>query len=238
MAPIALSAPSSPPHSPTSTNTPGTQGSSSSPSSSSSTPLNQYRGYDHVQWYVGNAKQAASYYVTRFGFRALAYRGLETGCRVLASHVVGNGRVTFVLTSPLRSLDCVEGLGREERELLREVHAHLSRHGDGVKDVAFAVDDVGAVLRAAVRGGAEVVSQLRVLRDAEGEVKVAIIKTYGDTTHTLVERGRYRGVFLPGYRSEVGRVDALTRFLPEVRLQVVDHCVGNQDWGEMEEVCQ
>ncbi len=187
---------------------------------------------------MGNAKQAASYYVTRFGFRALAYRGLETGSRALASHVVRNGGVTLVLTSPLRSAEGLAGLAPEEEQvLLREVHRHLSRHGDGVRDVAFAVDDVEAVYRAAVARGAETVAEPRLLVDKEGEVKVATIKTYGDTTHTLVERGRYRGVFLPGYRSEVGKVDALVGLLPEVQLQDVDHCVGNQDWGGMEEVC-
>lgn len=191
-----------------------------------------------MHWYVGNAKQAASYYITRFGFRLLAYRGLETGSRAVASHVVSNGNVTFVLTSPLRSVDRAEGLSREERAVLGEVHDHLSRHGDGVKDVAFEVDDVDAVFHVAMAKGAEVVSQPRVVGDKDGEVKVATIKTYGDTTHTLVERGSYRGSFLPGYRSEVGKVDALTRLLPEVELEAVDHCVGNQDWGEMEEVCE
>ncbi|ERF72239.1 4-hydroxyphenylpyruvate dioxygenase 1 [Endocarpon pusillum Z07020] len=226
MAPIALSPPSSP--------SPRTAATQASPSVS----LNRYRGYDHVHWYVGNAKQAASYYMTRFGFRLVAYRGLETGSRAVASPVVSNGHVTFVLTSPLRSRDRAEGFGREESALLAEVHEHLSRHGDGVKDVAFEVDDVEAVFHGAVAKGAGVVSQPRVLGDKEGEVKVATIKTYGDTTHTLVERGSYRGSFLPGYRSEVGKVDALTRFLPEVELEAVDHCVGNQDWGEMEEVCE
>ncbi len=229
MAPIAVSLP--PP-------SPSTTGSTASQLSSSS--INQYRGYDHIHWYVGNAKQAASYYITRFGFQRLAYRGLETGCRTLASHVVGNGDVTFVLSSPLRGLDKGEGSGfsEEERKVLREVHAHIERHGDGVCDVAFAVDDVDAVYNVAVRNGAGVVSPPRVLRDKEGEVKVATIKTYGDTTHMLVERGAYRGAFLPGFRSEVHRADPLARLLPRVELEAVDHCVGNQDWGEMERVCE
>src|SRR5204863_1819883 len=96
--------------------------------------LSSYRGYDHVQWYVGNAKQAASYYVCRMGFEQIAYRGLETGSRAIASHVVRNGSVTFVLTSPLRSLDQLSHLTSEEQDLLNEIHAHLERHGDGVKD--------------------------------------------------------------------------------------------------------
>jgi 4-hydroxyphenylpyruvate dioxygenase len=224
MAPIAVSPPPSPP---TTTHPP--------PSSS----LNQYLGYDHIHWYVGNAKQAASYYITRFGFRLIAYRGLETGSRVLASHVVSNGDVTFVLTSPLRGLDNIPaGCSDEERELLREVHEHLERHGDGVKDVSFAVDSVDAVYDAAVRNGAVIVSAPRVLRDMEGEVKVATIRTYGDTTHTLVGRGTYHGVFLPGYRPEMRKVDPLERFLPGVELEAVDHCVGNQGWEEMEGVCE
>ena len=92
-----------------------------------------YRAYDHVQWYVGNAKQAAAFYVSRMGFERIAYRGLETGSRVLASHVVRNGAVTFVLSSPLRGLDNLDKLDTEEQQLLREIHGHLERHGDGVK---------------------------------------------------------------------------------------------------------
>jgi 4-hydroxyphenylpyruvate dioxygenase len=236
MAPIAISPP------PTSSTSPPTKDASSSSS------LNQYRGYDHIHWYVGNAKQAASYYVTRFGFQRVAYRGLETGSRVIASHVVRNGDVTFLLSSPLRGLGSCDqshaGAGRdarfseEEKEALREIHAHLERHGDGVKDVAFEVDNVDAVFGAAVRNGARVVGEPKVLRDRDGEVKVATIKTFGDTTHTLVERRAYTGVFLPGYRSDVGRVDPMSRFLPRVELEAVDHCVGNQDWEEMEGVCE
>ena len=126
----------------------------------------------------------------------------------------------------------------EEREALKEIHAHLERHGDGVKDVAFGVDDVDAVYDAAVRNGARVVARPAVLRDRDGEVRVATIRTFGDTTHTLVERTGYRGVFMPGYRSEAGKVDPVSRLLPKVELDAVDHCVGNQDWEEMESVCE
>lgn len=236
-----------------------------SPSSSSSSPppshasddvdtgtdpdlsLARYKGYDHVHWYVGNAKQAASYYVSHFGFRHLAYRGLETGSRVLASHVVRNGGVTFVLTSPLRARRCGQGKGErwsdEENELLNEVHDHLEKHGDGVKDVSLAVDSVDAVFDAAVRGGAVVVCAPRTLRDkpdaTAGEVRLATIKTYGDTTHTLVERRNYSGAFLPGYRSARHESDdAVEALLPLVDFDAVDHCVGNQDWGEMDQICE
>lgn len=233
MAPIAISPPLSPPTTTRSSRTSTTTQFPPSPSS-----LNQYRGYDHVHWYVGNAKQVASYYITRFGFHRLAYRGLETGSRILASHVVGNGDVTFVLTSPLRGLDKADSFTAEERAQLREIHEHLEKHGDGVKDVAFEVDDVDAVYGAAVRNGALVVSKPRALVDKGGTVKVATVRTYGDTTHTLVERRAYKGAFLPGYRSDVGKVDSLAKFLPEVRLEAVDHCVGNQGWEEMDAVCE
>lgn len=95
--------------------------------------INTYRGYAYVHWYVGNAKQAASFYVTRMGFRRVAYKGLETGSRAIASHVVSNGNVTFILTSPLRHADYIGSLSQEDRMLLKEIHEHLEQHGDAVK---------------------------------------------------------------------------------------------------------
>ncbi|KAL2217552.1 4-hydroxyphenylpyruvate dioxygenase [Thermoascus aurantiacus ATCC 26904] len=200
--------------------------------------LNSYRGYDHVHWYVGNAKQAASFYVTRMGFERIAYRGLETGSRAICSHVVRNGDITFVLTSPLRSLDQLDKVSPDERELLKEIHAHLEKHGDAVKDVAFEVDSVDAVFGAALKNGAKIVSHPKVLEDDLGQVKVATLQTYGETTHTLVERKSYRGGFLPGYRMETDAKDPVSALLPEVRLKRIDHCVGNQDWYEMDKVCE
>jgi 4-hydroxyphenylpyruvate dioxygenase len=108
----------------------------SSPSLSNATPssdVSAYRGYHHVHWYVGNAKQAASFYVSRMGFERVAYRGLETGSRVTASHVVRNGNVTFVLTSPLRCLEQSTRFSKEDAQLLREIHEHQEKHGDAVK---------------------------------------------------------------------------------------------------------
>lgn len=200
--------------------------------------LASYKGYDHVHWYVGNAKQAASYYITRMGFERVAYRGLETGCRSICSHVVRNGDITFILTSPLRSLDQLDRFPPEEQELLKEIHRHLEQHGDGVKDVAFEVDSVDAVFYAAVKNGAKVVSHPKILEDEHGHVKVATIQTYGQTTHTLIERGAYHGAFLPGYRMESGKSDPITNLLPGVQLKRIDHCVGNQDWEEMDKVCE
>ncbi|OQE26778.1 hypothetical protein PENSTE_c005G06171 [Penicillium steckii] len=208
------------------------------PSVSDGGSLASYRGYDSVHWYVGNAKQAATYYITRMGFKRVAYRGLETGCRSTCSHVVRNGNITFILTSPLRSQSQLDRFTPEEQETLREIHAHLEQHGDAVKDVAFEVDDVDAVFSAATRNGAKAVSAPQVLEDKDGCVKVATIQTYGQTTHTLIERGGYRGAFLPGYRAETGPEDPVAKYLPEVRLKRIDHCVGNQDWDEMDKVCE
>ncbi|PWY91908.1 4-hydroxyphenylpyruvate dioxygenase [Aspergillus sclerotioniger CBS 115572] len=219
MAPSAISTPSSPQPQPTS-------------------DIASYKGYDHVHWYVGNAKQAASYYVTRMGFKRIAYSGLETGSRTTCSHVVRNGDITFILTSPLRSLDQADRFTPEEQKSLREVHEHLEQHGDGVKDVSFEVDSVDAVYQAAVANGAKVISAPCNLEDKDGYVRVATIQTYGETTHTLLERKSYRGAFLPGYRYESGDEDPITAFLPGVHLNRIDHCVGNQDWDEMDRVCQ
>lgn len=212
--------------------------SSTPPPSSGASSLASYRGYDHVHWFVGNAKQAASYYITRMGFRRVAYRGLETGSRTICSHVIRNGDITFVLTSPLRSQDQIERFTAEEQAQLREVHYHIEQHGDAVKDVSFEVDDVDAVFHAALKNGAKVVSEPRILEDSDGHVKIATIQTYGQTTHTLLERSHYRGAFLPGYRTEAGNEDPVSKFLPDVHLKRIDHCVGNQDWNEMDKICE
>ncbi|KAK7515132.1 Glyoxalase/Bleomycin resistance protein/Dihydroxybiphenyl dioxygenase [Phyllosticta citriasiana] len=201
--------------------------------------LSNYQGYHSVHWYVGNAKQAAAYYVTRMGFERVAYKGLETGSRGMASHVVRNGKVTFVLSSPLRS---VQGCGKvaeiDEREakLVEELHAHQAKHGDAVKDVTFEVDSVDAVYEHAIANGAVSIAAPYTMSDKEGAVRMATITTYGDTTHTLIGTRNYRGVFLPGYRAETTR-DPISKFLPSVDLEAVDHCVGNQDWDEMEDAC-
>lgn len=201
-----------------------------------------FHGYDHITWYVGNAKQAASYYTTRLGFYPIAYKGLETSSRYLASHVVGNGSIRFVLTSPLKSytsLDGDEPITSEERSLLKEVYQHLEKHGDAVKDVSFEVDDVEGVYRQAVEQGAVSVQPPRTRSDDDGSVTTAIIRTYGDTTHTLISRSSYHGVFLPGYKAiPANKADPLQKLLPTVTLEAIDHCVGNQDWGQMQAACE
>ena len=198
--------------------------------------ISTYSGYDHVHWWVGNAKQAASFYVTRMGFSYVAYRGLETGSRSVASHVVRNGKVTFVLTSPLRGADT--SLCEEDQAIIEQMHKHQQSHGDAVKDVAFTVDNVEAVYAAAVKNCAVSIAPPKTLTDQYGTVKLATIKTYGDTTHTLVERQQYSGPFMPGFRSEQGRKDPIAKYLPNVSLETIDHCVGNQDWDEMDNACE
>jgi len=200
-----------------------------------------FHGYDHITWYVGNAKQAASYYTTRLGFYTVAYKGLETGSRYIASHVVANGAIRFVLTSPLKSYTALEDdepISPEDRQLLKEIYAHLEKHGDAVKDVAFEVDNVEAVYRQAVSEDAISIQAPRTIADEDGQVTTAIIRTYGDTTHTLISRDSYNGPFLPGFKSvPSSKLDPLQKLLPSVTLEAIDHCVGNQDWGNMEAAC-
>jgi 4-hydroxyphenylpyruvate dioxygenase len=202
-------------------------------------PHANFVGYDHVTWYVGNAKQAASYYTSLFGFKHIAYRGLETGSRYFASYVVANNDVRFVFTSPLRSAEHLpedEPISDADRTLLKEVHAHLEKHGDAVKDVAFEVDDVEGVYYKAVEGGAQAVQAPRVTKDPEfGSVTTASICTYGDTTHALISRNNYTGPFLPGFRE--GKKTTASVALPDIPLARIDHCVGNQSWNEMVSAC-
>lgn len=225
MAPIAVSPPQSPSTQPV----------------TDEASLQSYRGYHHVHWWVGNAKQAASYYMMRMGFERVAYKGLETKSRAVASHVVRNGGVTFVLSSPLRSLEAIEKgseFSDEEKALVREMHAHMEKHGDAVKDVAFEVDSVDGVYESAIAAGAVVVRAPHTQSaGSDGAVRLATIQTYGDTTHTLIQKLDYTGTFLPGYRSETA-VDPAARFLPQIDLEAIDHCVGNQDWDEMEGACE
>lgn len=202
-------------------------------------PPPSFNGYDHVTWWVGNAKQAASFYNSFFGFKTIAYRGLETGSRYFASYAVANNDVRFVFTSPIRSYKHLpedEPISPEDRHLLREMHDHLEKHGDAVKDVAFEVDNVDGVYERAVAAGAESVQPPLTTGDKEqGHVRTAVIRTYGDTTHTLVSRRHFRGAFLPGFRA--AGPPPTTVAAPPVPLARIDHCVGNQDWNEMASAC-
>ncbi|KAF3070994.1 4-hydroxyphenylpyruvate dioxygenase [Daldinia childiae] len=199
-----------------------------------------FQGYDHITWWVGNAKQAASYYTTLFGFETVAYRGLETGSRYFTSHVVACGDVRFVFTSPIRSyayLPKDEPATEDERKQLKEMHDHLERHGDAVRDVAFEVDSVEGVYNHAVEQGAVSVQPPTLHRDKQhGDVLTAVIRTYGDTTHTLISRRNYTGPFLPGFQARSSPPSST--ILPRVDLARIDHCVGNQSWDDMVAACE
>ncbi|XP_014232849.1 4-hydroxyphenylpyruvate dioxygenase [Trichogramma pretiosum] len=179
--------------------------------------------FDHLTFWVGNAKQAASYYCARMGFEPLGYRGLETGSRRKASHAVRQNQIVFVFESAYEPDD-------------EEMALQLGRHGDGVRDIALGVLDIEAILDHAKSRGAEVVRDLWHEEDEHGRVKFATIRTYGDTRHTLVDRSEYRGFFLPGYKRQAE--DAIVELLPKVDLKFIDHIVGNQPDGRMEPVAE
>lgn len=194
-----------------------------------------YIGFDYIGWYVGNARQTVSYFVNHYGFSVLAYRGPETGSYATTAYVVGNGAARFVFTAPLSSPDSSwdTRASEDERRLCAEIHAHLTKHGDGVKDISFQVDDVHGVWEHAVANGAQPVRAPELLKSDDGEVLVAAIQTFGDTVHTLVNRSAYSGTFLPGFKA-VERRDSLHEYLPKIDIVEIDHCVGNQPWDGLE----
>lgn len=179
-------------------------------------PIN---GTDHIEFYVGNAKQAAMYYQATFGFQLVAYRGPETGTRDRVSYVLQQDKIRFVLTSALSP----------EHEVAQHVH----EHGDGVKVLALWVDDVENAYNMAMERGAKSAFAPKTQKDEYGEVKIAAIRTYGETIHTLVERKNYHGVFLPGFVAKTSE-----RTVTPIGLKYVDHCVGNVELGRMNEWVQ
>jgi 4-hydroxyphenylpyruvate dioxygenase len=213
----------------------------------------EYVGFDHILWYVGNAKQAASYYITRMGFKAIAYRGPETGSPYLASYVIANGGAVFVLTGPVcgparteseKDNNVLQKATSEDRAVLAAIHEHLTTHGDGVKDVAFRVTgDVGAVWKRAIDNGAAAVAEPKSVKadsEGDGHIMTATVGTYGDTVHSLVNREHYadHAPFLPGYRVVDGDEDPINQILPPVEFLEIDHCVGNQTWGGVDRAVQ
>ncbi|MDP2189437.1 MAG: 4-hydroxyphenylpyruvate dioxygenase [Sphingobacteriaceae bacterium] len=174
-------------------------------------PLN---GTDYVEFYVGNAKQSAYYYQAAFGYKLVAYAGPETGLRDRASYVLQQGKIRLVLTTSLHPDS--------------EISEHVRKHGDGVKVLALWVDDARKSFEETTKRGAKPFSEPKVLKDADGEVVLASIHTYGETIHTFVERKNYNGLFMPGYIAPSWSVD-----VEPVGLLHVDHCVGNVGWGEM-----
>jgi 4-hydroxyphenylpyruvate dioxygenase len=177
-------------------------------------PLN---GVDFVEFYVGNARQAAHYYRSAFGMRLTGYSGPETGVRDRASYVLEQGLIRFVLTTALRPHDLIAD--------------HVLRHGDAVRDIALSVDDADAAFRETVKRGARAVREPFTVHDAQGEVRMASIAAYGDTLHTFVERRNYKGAFLPGFVA-IDTPDAVSR---PVGLKYIDHMVGNVGWNQMNE---
>lgn len=171
-------------------------------------------GTDYVEFIVGNAKQAAHFYKTAFGFQSLAYKGLETGCKDYASYVLVQDKIRLVLTTPLKSDS--------------PLNDHIVKHGDGVKVVALWVEDARKSWEETTKRGAKSYMEPTVEKDEHGEVVRAGIYTYGETVHMFVERKNYKGVFMPGY--EKWESD----YNPEpVGLKYIDHMVGNVGWNEM-----
>ena len=176
-------------------------------------PIN---GTDHIELYVGNAKQAAHYYKTAFGFQSVAYAGPETGMRDRASYVLQQGKIRLVLTSALKSTD--------------PVSQHVLKHGDGVKILALWVDDAYKSFEETTKRGAKPYMEPKTLTDEHGEVRLSGIYTYGETVHLFVERKNYKGAFMPGYQPWKSDYNPT-----ETGLLYVDHCVGNVGWNRMNE---
>lgn len=172
------------------------------------------QGTDYVEFYVGNAKQAAHYYKTAFGFQSLAYAGPETGVKDKASYVIRQNKLTFVLTTPLRAKN--------------EIADHIYKHGDGVKVIALKVDDAASAWKETTMRGAKSYLEPSTLTDESGNIVMSGIHIYGDTVHVFVERKDYKGVFMPGYREWKSGYNP-----PDTGLLYVDHCVGNVGWNQM-----
>lgn len=176
-------------------------------------PIN---GTDYIEFYVGNAKQAAHYYKTAFGFQSLAYAGPETGVRDRASYVLQQGKIRLIFTTALNSS--------------HPVAEHVKKHGDGVKVLALWVEDAYSAHEETTKRGGKSYMEPQTLTDEYGEVKMSGIYTYGETVHMFIERKNYNGVFMPGYREWKSDYNP-----EETGLLYIDHCVGNVGWNRMNE---
>jgi 4-hydroxyphenylpyruvate dioxygenase len=172
-------------------------------------------GIDHIELYVGNGIQAAHYFTHALGFRETAFAGLETGMRDRACHLLEQGRIRFLLTSPLHGGS--------------EIARHIAEHGDGVKTVALSVPDAEEAYRVAVRRGARGLIEPHEESDEHGTARLATIATYGETVHTFVQRDGYEGAFLPGFERADEARESTDHFTG------IDHVVGNVELGRMEE---
>lgn len=174
-------------------------------------PLN---GTDYVEFYVGNAKQAAHFYKTAMGFQSLAYAGLETGVKDRTSYVLQQGKIRLMLTTPMPGNT--------------EIEEHITKHGDGVKYIALWVDDATKSWKETTSRGGKSYMEPKTMEDKDGKVVVSGIHTYGDTIHLFIERKAYNGIFLPGF------TEWKSHYNPEpTGLEYIDHMVGNVGWGEM-----
>ena len=171
-------------------------------------------GTDYVEFYVGNAKQAAHFYKTAFGFQSLAYAGPETGIKDKVSYAIRQNKLTFVLTTPLRANNAIAD--------------HIYKHGDGVKVLALKVEDARSAFEETTKRGGKSYMEPEVLKDKDGEVVLSGIHTYGNTVHIFVERKNYKGVFMPGFKEWKSDYNPT-----ETGLLYVDHCVGNVGWNQM-----
>jgi len=171
-------------------------------------------GTDYVEFYVGNAKQAAHFYKTAFGFQSLAYAGLETGVKDTTSYVLAQDKIRLVLTTPMNSSS--------------PINDHIRKHGDGVKVIALWVEDARKAYEETTKRGAKSYLAPVVEKDEHGEVVRAGIYTYGETIHMFVERKNYKGQFLPGFKEWKSDYNPTP-----VGLKFIDHMVGNVGWGEM-----
>jgi 4-hydroxyphenylpyruvate dioxygenase len=171
-------------------------------------------GTDYVEFYVGNAKQAAHFYKTAFGFQSLAYAGPETGVKDKVSYVIRQNKLTFVLTTPLR--------------MHNEIADHIYKHGDGVKVLALKVEDATSAWEETTKRGGKSFLAPTTLTDYAGEVIMSGIHTYGETVHLFIERKNYEGVFMPGFRAWKSDYNPA-----DTGLLYVDHCVGNVGWNQM-----
>lgn len=185
----------------------------------------KFLGFHHVVLWVGNAKQAAAFYTSRLGFEYLAYKGLESGERDFVAHVVCNNKIVFEFQS---SYDPEDKLGIGE---------HVKRHGDGVKDVVFEVEDCRKVFDYAIQRGAIAASEPQEIQDEHGKVIIATLKVYNDTIHTLVQKANYKGPHLPGYKAHYLK-EAFNKLLEPVDTLYIDHIVCNHPEGDMEPTAQ
>ncbi|MBA4197736.1 MAG: 4-hydroxyphenylpyruvate dioxygenase [Chitinophaga sp.] len=172
------------------------------------------QGTDYIELYVGNAKQAAHFYKTAFGFKSIAYAGPETGVKDKVSYVIRQNKLTFVLTTALKNNNIIAD--------------HVYKHGDGVKFLALRVDDATDAWEQTTKRSAVSFSEPKILKDESGEVVISGIHTYGETVHLFIERKNYNGAFMPGF------IEWKTNYNPcDTGLLYVDHCVGNVGWNQM-----